>query len=140
MASKASMLQKAANNTGKGLFAGMTKLDTREEEPQTENEVTNDIDKLTGEVTEKAARRPVEPEVKQPEVVKTVEEPKKEPVTPVKVVEEKEPAVKKEINVEINKPEETAQSQKEKTNSRYEKETVLLLDVRGCVEYQSYLV
>ena len=139
MASKASMLKQGANKTGKGLFAGMTKLETRDDAPQTDNEVTSDIEKLTGQVTEKAARRPVEPEVKKPEVVKAVEEPKQEPVAPVKVVVEKEPEVQEEINVEINKPEEPVKIQKEKANSRYEKEKFLLLDVRGYRDYVEHM-
>ena len=51
MASKASMLKQGANKTGKGLFAGMTKLEAREEAPLNDVEVTSDIEKVTEEAT-----------------------------------------------------------------------------------------
>ena len=136
MASKASMLKQGANKTGKGLFAGMTKLEAREEAPLNEVEVTSDIDKVTEEVNEPEPEiiKPVE--VKEPEVVKTVEPVKEAPVEAAKAVKE---VKEEEINTSINKAVEEPKTQKEKANSRYEKEKFLLLDVRGYRDYVEHM-
>jgi ABC-type antimicrobial peptide transport system permease subunit len=139
MASKASMLKQGANKTGKGLFAGMTKLETREEAPLNEVEVTSDIDKMTEEVNEPEPEIVKPVEVKEPEVVKTVEPVKKAPVEAVKVVKEVKKEEEEEINTSINNSVEEPKTQKEKANSRYEKEKFLLLDVRGYRDYVEHM-
>ena len=136
MASKASMLKQGANKTGKGLFAGMTKLEAREEAPLNEVEVTNDIDEVTEEVNEPEPEIDKPVEVKEPEVVKVVEPVKEAPVEAVKAVKE---VKKEEINTSINKAVEEPKTQKEKANSRYEKEKFLLLDVRGYRDYVEHM-
>ena len=80
MASKASMLKQGANKTGKGLFAGMSRLDAREEAASVNVEVTNDI-------------------VKEEKVTEKVNVPEKEE-TPVKGVEV--PIAEPELSVSIN--------------------------------------
>ena len=139
MASKASMLKQGANKTGKGLFAGMTKLETREEASQSDVEVTSDIEKVTEEVNkpEPEIVKPVE--VKEQEVVKTSEPVKEAPVEVVKAEKEVKIAEEAEINASINKTAEEPKIQKEKANSRYEKEKFLLLDVRGYRDYVEHM-
>ncbi len=139
MASKASMLKQGANKTGKGLFAGMTKLETREEASQSDIEVTSDIEKVTEEVNEPEPEilKPVE--VKEQEVVKTSEPVKEAPVEVVKAEKEVKIAEEAEINASINKAAEEPKMQKEKANSRYEKEKFLLLDVRGYRDYVEHM-
>ena len=139
MASKASMLKQGANKTGKGLFAGMTKLEAREEAPLNEVEVTNDIEKSTEVVNEPEPEIVKPVEVKEPEVVKTVEPIKEAPVEAVKVVKEVKKEEEEEINTSINKVVEEPKTQKEKANSRYEKEKFLLLDVRGYRDYVEHM-
>ncbi len=139
MASKASMLKQGANKTGKGLFAGMTKLEAREEAPLNEVEVTSDIEKVTEEVNEPEPEIAKPVEVKEPEVVKAVEPAKEAPVEAVKVVKEVEKEEEEEINTSINKAVEEPKMQKEKANSRYEKEKFLLLDVRGYRDYVEHM-
>ncbi len=140
MASKASMLKQGANKTGKGLFAGMTKLDAREEAPQTENEVADVIEKVTERVNEiKEAEQPIQ-KVEIPVVVEKEEDVKPAELEPQKPVVTEEVKDQEEINVEINKPEEPSRMQREKgANSRYEKEKFLLLDVRGYRDYVEHM-
>ena len=139
MASKASMLKQGANKTGKGLFAGMTKLEAREEAPLNDVEVTSDIEKVTEEVNEPEPEIVKTVEVKEPEVVKTVEPVKEAPVEEVKAPKVVEKEVEEEINTSINKAAEEPKMQKEKANSRYEKEKFLLLDVRGYRDYVEHM-
>ncbi len=140
MASKASMLKQGANKTGKGLFAGMTKLEAREEAQQNENEISNDIIKVTEEVNEPDPEPVKVTAVKEPEPVKVVAEPVKEAaVEAVKAPIEASNEVEEEINVSINKSVEGSKTQKEKSNSRYEKEKFLLLDVRGYRDYVEHM-
>ena len=143
MASKASMLKQGANKTGKGLFAGMSRLDARDEAPSETVEVTSDI-------------------VKEPETTKVVNEPKVETVQPKPVevpVEEpvyEAPVIQQQqvqttfieevkaqpeiINERINKPETTAKNDTStKGTSRYEKEKFLLLDIRGYRDYVEHM-
>jgi len=140
MASKASMLKQGANKTGKGLFAGMTKLEAREEAQQNENEVTNDSEKVTEEVNEPESEPVKDTAVKEQEPVKVVAEPVKEAtVEAVKAPIEASNEVEEEINTSINKSAEEPKTQKEKSNSRYEKEKFLLLDVRGYRDYVEHM-
>ena len=99
MASKASMLKQGANKTGKGLFAGMTKLEARDEAPLNDVEVTSDIEKVTEEVNEPEPEIVKTVEVKEPEVVKAVEPVKEDPVEAVKAPK----AVEKEVEEELLK-------------------------------------
>ncbi len=101
MASKTSMLKQGAKTTGKGLFAGMSRLDAREEAQSENNEITdvveNDTEKTASvnendkELVEKTIEHPAQELVKQeaqnPIEIQTAEpekeyilENKKEPV------------------------------------------------------------
>ncbi len=84
MASKTSMLKQGAKTTGKGLFAGMSRLDTREEARLEDNEITVDINngeektdsvneignELTDQTSEKTAHEEIKNEVhNEPETI-----------------------------------------------------------------------
>lgn len=143
MASKASMLKQGANKTGKGLFAGMSRLDAREEAASVNIEVTNDIVK-----EEKVTEKVNVPE-KEETPVKVVEVPIAEPEVEVPVVQEPKaqaPAIEEEqvqdevINNRINKPEKAEKNDNQtKSASRYEKEKFLLLDIRGYRDYVEHM-
>ena len=143
MASKASMLKQGANKTGKGLFAGMSRLDAREEADSVNNEIANDI------VKEEKVTEQVNVPEKESVPVKTVEVPVEEPEVEVPVVQEtkaqtaviEEMQVQHEvINERINKPEKADKSDAQtKSASRYEKEKFLLLDIRGYRDYVEHM-
>ena len=140
MASKASMLKQGANKTGKGLFAGMSRLDAREEAPSDDVEITNDT------VKEEKPTQTVNEQKNETVQVKVVEVPVEEPVSepavvqqsqPQPVAEEEKAVQESNINSKINK---TGKSDNQgKNNSRYEKEKFLLLDIRGYRDYVEHM-
>ena len=143
MASKASMLKQGANKTGKGLFAGMSRLDAREEAPSGNTEITSDIvkeEKSTETVNvpkkESVQVTPVEVKVEEPvEEAPVIEEPKAE-----NPVVEKIQVQDEVINDKINKSEKTEKIEPQTKNpSRYEKEKFLLLDIRGYRDYVEHM-
>ena len=143
MASKANMLKQAANKTGKGLFAGMSRLDEREEGTSNEVAVTNDI------VKEQESTKEVNKVKADPIQNKVVESPAEEPVYEAPVIQQSEPqapvieqsqAQTEIINEKINKPEKTDKiDASSKSTSRYEKEKFLLLDIRGYRDYVEHM-
>ena len=143
MASKASMLKQGANKTGKGLFAGMSRLDARDEAPSTEIEISNDIvkeEKVTKEVnvpkTEPVPVKAAEVPVIEPEAEASVVQ---ESIVQTPVIEEKQNQ-EEIINDRINKPEKVEKSDvQNKSTSRYEKEKFLLLDIRGYRDYVEHM-
>ena len=143
MASKANMLKQGANKTGMGLFAGMSRLDAKEEAPSKAVEITEDI------VKEEKPTKVVNETKKESVQVKVAEVPVEEPVVeaPVMpqpqvqapVIEEiqEQPEV---INERINKAEKVDKTETSaKGNSRYEKEKFLLLDIRGYRDYVEHM-
>ena len=138
--SKASMLKKAANKTGKGLFAGMTMLEAGEDVPQAENKITSDSPRMTEEVKKE---REVVPSEIDKEPVSTIQETitvKEEQAEPERLENAETVAQRVEINEEINKQANEPKTQREKgTNSRYEKEKFLLLDIRGYRDYIEHM-
>ena len=82
MASKANMLKQGANKTGMGLFAGMSRLDAKEEAPSKAVEITEDI------VKEEKPTKTVNETKKETVQVKVVEVPVAEPEVEVPVVQE----------------------------------------------------
>lgn len=143
MASKASMLKQGANKTGKGLFAGMSRLDAREEAASGSVDITNDIvneekmtEKVNNPIVESVPEKTKEVPASEPEVeVPVVQEPEvKTPVMEVKQVQDEV------INDRINKPEKADKSDAQtKSASRYEKEKFLLLDIRGYRDYVEHM-
>ena len=143
MASKASMLKQGANKTGKGLFAGMSRLDARENEASGSVDITNDIvneekmtEKVNDPIVESVPEKTKEVPASEPEVeVPVVQEPEvKTPVMEVKQVQDEV------INDRINKPEKADKSDAQtKSASRYEKEKFLLLDIRGYRDYVEHM-
>ncbi len=161
MASKASMLKQGANKTGKGLFAGMSRLDSREEETQKEVKVTNVIKEtakkeeiVTKPVREKTEEtKPVdEEEIVVEEVQEEVEEELEkvqntesadtEEIAPgqeiTQDIKSADKVVKDTINKAVEAPKKL-QKTSEKPNSRYEKEKFLLLDIRGYRDYVEHM-
>lgn len=143
MASKASMLKQGANKTGKGLFAGMSRLDAREDAASGSVDITNDIvnkekmtEKVNDPIVESVPAKTIEVPVSKPEVeVPVVQEP--EVQTPVMEVKQVQDEV---INDRINKPEKADKSDAQtKSASRYEKEKFLLLDIRGYRDYVEHM-
>ena len=143
MASKANMLKQGANKTGKGLFAGMSRLDAREEAPSSGNAVTADIVKEEKPTKTVNVPKKETVQVKVVEVpVETAQEevpeiPQPQPQTPVVEEVASEPAV---INEKINKPEKADKTETStKGSSRYEKDKFLLLDIRGYRDYVEHM-
>ena len=143
MASKASMLKQGANKTGMGLFAGMSRLDAKEEAPSKPVEITEDI------VKEEIPTKTVNVTKKESVQVKVVEVPVEEPVVEAPVmpqpqaqtpVVEEIPEQPEVINERINKAEKADKTEAStKSNSRYEKEKFLLLDIRGYRDYVEHM-
>ena len=143
MASKASMLKQGANKTGMGLFAGMSRLDAKEEAPSKPVEITEDIEK------EEKPTKTVNETKKESVQVKVVEVPVEEPVVEAPVmpqpqvqtpVIEEIPEQPEVINERINKAEKADKTEASaKNNSRYEKEKFLLLDIRGYRDYVEHV-
>ena len=143
MASKANMLKQGATKTGKGLFSGMSRLDAKDEAPSKEVEITEDI------VKEEKPTKSVNETKKETVQVKVVEVPVEEPVEEAPVmpqpqaqapVIEEIPEQPEVINERINKAEKVDKSEASaKSNSRYEKEKFLLLDIRGYRDYVEHM-
>ena len=143
MASKANMLKQGANKTGMGLFAGMSRLDAKEEAPSKAVEITEDI------VKEEKPTKVVNEAKKESVQVKVVEVPAEEPVEEAPVmpqpqvqtpVIEEIPEQPEVINERINKAEKADKTEASaKSNSRYEKEKFLLLDIRGYRDYVEHM-
>ncbi len=156
MASKASMLKQGANKTGKGLFAGMSRLDSREEEPSTDEKVTNVIER-EDEKPEKVTKQvkmndPISESIKEseddeeiieeeapampePEVEEEDESQKDQEIS--SAIESTEEEIKPIINKAIEAPKKAAKSAEK--SSRYEKEKFLLLDIRGYRDYVEHM-
>ncbi len=143
MASKASMLKQGANKTGMGLFAGMSRLDAREEAPSKE------VEKATVIENEEETTKPVNNPKKETVQVKVVEVPVEEPVAEAAKIEtpsvqepviEEVPTQPEIINEKINKQEKVEKTEASaKGASRYEKEKFLLLDIRGYRDYVEHM-
>ena len=143
---KLDKLQQGAKKTGSGLFADMKPLKAREAEAQEEVKKADDIvkeEKVTKAVNKEPAAKPVEE--KKSDLLDSIME--KEPEKPeIKPVEEKiEPVIEKapelveEVKEEINKPVKSAKKTEDKSNSRYEKDKFLLLDIRGYRDYVEHM-
>ena len=143
MASKASMLKQGANKTGMGLFAGMTKLDAKEEAPSKAVEITEDI------VKEEKPTKLVNENKKETVQVKVVEVPVEEPAEEAPVIQQPQaqtPVIEEVqaqpeiINETINNPQKADKTEAPAENaSRYEKEKFLLLDIRGYRDYVEHM-
>ena len=133
MASKADLLKKNANKTGKGLFAGMTPIKEesnaifeKKEEPITEanNEKINSVASRTEEIktTEELNEKPKE------EVIEKKTEPSPKEMVEDIIRQNTAQSVKKE-----------PKGEKTEKTSRYEKEKFLLLDIRGLRDYVEHM-
>ncbi|RKM53983.1 hypothetical protein D6853_14635 [Butyrivibrio sp. X503] len=142
MASKADLLKKSVNKTGKGLFAGMTPIkEENEKKTSIENNVeasvnsNNNVKEIEAEIDKEAitlSEKTEEPTVQKANLEKIKEEKKPEP-TPTEMVEEilrQNSATKEKRTVAADKQEKT---------SRYEKEKFLLLDIRGYRDYVEHM-
>ena len=143
---KLDKLQQGAKKTGRGLFADMKPLDARETETQEEIKKTDDIvteAKPTKTVNKEPAAKSVKEEPQ--DIIDSIME--KEPEKPeIKPVEEKTepviesvPEVVEEVKTEVNKPASKPKKEEDKSNSRYEKDKFLLLDIRGYRDYVEHM-
>ncbi len=147
---KADLLKKGAQRTGSGLFKGMTPLETRDDAVSVENKKTEVVEK-TVKATEPVIEKPepisepikiMEPVIEKQEGVAEESDKIEAPVEEIKtqandISNAKEE--KREIKSEINIAEKSRKTAETKTNSRYEKEKFLLLDIRGLRDYVEHM-
>ena len=142
MASKADLLKRGANKTGKGLFAGMTPISEENEVKQEAKveEIKNNKSEVVEEskksepIVETVIEKIQEPEMPKPVAQEKPENRKAEP-TPIEMVEE----ILKTGDAAKAKAPVSEKAEKPEKASRYEKEKFLLLDIRGYRDYVEHM-
>ncbi len=137
MASKADLLKRGANKTGKGLFAGMTPIIEESEnttpESKKEGEV-NSKDEINSDGRQAIDSSVVEENREKVNEQNEILEEKKEETSPKEMIEE----ILKKGSDKVTKEKKVVNEKPEKA-SRYEKEKFLLLDIRGYRDYVEHM-
>ena len=139
MASKADLLKKSVNKTGKGLFAGMTPIKEETENKEKQKSIEENAGRMESQYKE------IEKDAEK-EIVEVIDPKKETALDETKVIKENktEPSPREMVEEILRqnsgtKEKKTITGEKQEKTSRYEKEKFLLLDIRGYRDYVEHM-